>query len=128
MSTLNTFIMRGEWLDCINGAPPEIQDKILAEMVRYGTGRELLYSDDWTISSCVNLVKGRIDASKNDYADKIEKGSNGGRKKGTDDKKIYDLAKNGMTAQQIADQLGCSKSTVDKSSGWKNRKEETFVF
>ena len=120
MSAINTFIMRGEWLDCINGAPPEIQDKILAEMVRYGTGRELLYS--------VNLVKGRIDASKNDYADKIEKGSNGGRKKGTDDKKIYDLAKNGMTAQQIADQLGCSKSTVDKSSGWKNRKEETFVF
>ena len=33
----------------------EIQDKILAEMVRYGTGRDLLYADDWTISSCVNF-------------------------------------------------------------------------
>ena len=67
-------------------------------MVRYGTGRELLYANDWQVAACVNLVKGRIDNSKDSYAEKSEKGSTGGRKKNFDDKKIYDMAKSGKTA------------------------------
>ena len=38
-----TFIVRGEWLDNINTLPMELQDKIIAEVVRYGTRRELQY-------------------------------------------------------------------------------------
>ena len=42
--------------------------------------------------------------------------------------RIYTLAREGKTAQQVADALGVSKSAIDKSEGWKNRKNDEFVF
>lgn len=119
----NTFIMRGEWLQNIAGMPIEMQDKVIAEIVRYGTGQELVYTDDYVISSIVNMVKGSIDFSIDNYEQKVMNGQKGGRKKKIDDDQIYELAKNGMTAQEIADELGVSKSSVDKSEGWKRRKQ-----
>jgi transposase len=38
------------------------------------------------------------------------------------------LAKEGKSSTEIATVLGISKSSVDHSDGWKNRKEDTFVF
>ena len=119
----NTFIMRGEWLQNIAGMPIEMQDKVIAEIVRYGTGQELIYTNDYVISSIVNMVKGSIDFSIDNYEQKVMNGQKGGRKKKIDDDQIYELAKNGMTAQEIADELGVSKSSVDKSEGWKRRKQ-----
>lgn len=119
----NTFIMRGEWLQNIAGMPIEMQDKVIAEIVRYGTGQELVYTDDYVISSIVNMVKGSIDFSIDNYEQKVMNGQKGGRKKKIDDDQIYGLATKGMTAQEIADELGVSKSSVDKSEGWKRRKQ-----
>ena len=51
-----------------------------------------------------------------------------GRKKKLDSQKVYALAREGKTAQEIADELGVSKSSIDKSEGWKNRREEHFEF
>lgn len=119
----NTFIMRGEWLQNIAGMPIEMQDKVIAEIVRYGTGQELVYTDDYVISSIVNMVKGSIDFSIDNYEQKVMNGQKGGRKKKIDDDQIYELARKGMTAQEIADELGVSKSSVDKSEGWKRRKQ-----
>ena len=42
-----------------------------------------------------------------------------GRKKKLDDSRVWSLAKEGMTAQEVADKLGVSKSSIDKSEGWK---------
>lgn len=119
----NTFIMRGEWLQNIAGMPIEMQDKVIAEIVRYGTGQELVYTDDYVISSIVNMVKGSIDFSIGNYEQKVMNGQKGGRKKKIDDDQIYGLAIKGMTAQEIADELGVSKSSVDKSEGWKRRRQ-----
>lgn len=119
----NTFIMRGEWLQNIAGMPIEMQDKVIAEIVRYGTGQELVYTDDYVISSIVNMVKGSIDFSLDNYEQKVMNSQKGGRKKKIDDDQIYELARKGMTAQEIADELGVSKSSVDKSEGWKRRKQ-----
>ena len=33
----DTFIMRGEWIRNIATLPLDMQDKVLAEIVRYGT-------------------------------------------------------------------------------------------
>ena len=51
-----------------------------------------------------------------------------GRKKKIDDQKVYELAREGKTAQEVADELGVSKSAIDKNEGWKNRKNDEFVF
>lgn len=122
----NTFIMRGEWIKHVENMPLDMQDKITAEICRYGAGIPLKYEDDAVISSFVNFVKGSIDASKGAYDKKLEMSKTAGRKKSIDNDKIYELALKGYTAQEIANELGVSKSSIDKSEGWKKRKE--FVF
>lgn len=124
----DTFIFYGEWIDNIKDLPVEEQDKVLADIVRYGTRKELQHKDDPFTSSIVNMLKGRIDITISEYEKKIEMSKNAGRKKKVDDKQIYDMARNGKTASEIALELGCSKATVDKNIGWKQRKNDEFVF
>ena len=125
---IDTFIMRGEWIENIATLPLDMQDKVLAEIVRYGTRQPTMYDDDPIIFSIVNGYKGSIDNSINDYERKVEMSKTAGRKKKIDDKKVYELAREGKTAQEVADELGVSKSAIDKNEGWKNRKNDEFVF
>jgi len=77
----------------------EIQDKILAEIVRYGIGKPRLYEDDMMVSMAVNFTKGAIDKAKYDYVQKVCAGKNFGRKKSVNDEEIYNLARQGKKAQ-----------------------------
>ena len=56
---IDTFIVRGEWLDNIETLPLDMQDKVIAEIVRYGTRRTTQYDDDPVVFSIVNGYKGR---------------------------------------------------------------------
>lgn len=125
---LNRFVFYGEWLDSIKSMPLEVQDKIIAEIVRYGTNEVRCHEDDAVVTMAVNFTKGAIDHSKTEYLKKVEAGKNSGRKKMVDDKKIYELAREGKKSAEIADILGIGKSSVDHSEGWKNRKEDKFEF
>lgn len=127
---IDTFIVRGEWLDNISTLPVEYQDKIIADIIRYGVRKPTIHDDDPVIFSMVNMLKGRIDSSINDYKKKLDMSKSAGRKKTIDDKAIYEMAREGKSATQIAEALGCSKSAVDHSDGWKNRKVDNkeFVF
>lgn len=124
----NRFVFYGEWLDNIADLPVETQDKIIAEIVRYGSNREFAHSDDAMIAMAVNFTKGAIDNAKNEYMKKVQAGTNYGRKKTIDDKAIYDLAQQGKRSEDIAKELGISKSSVDHSDGWKKRKDKDFMF
>lgn len=126
--TLNNFIFYGDWLKNIKDLPVEVQDKVIAEIVRYGTDTESLHEDDLVVSAMVNFTKRAIDQAKDDYQKKIEAGKNYGRKKSLDDKEVYELAKSGKKSGEIAEILGVSKSSIDHSDGWKNRKSDEFVF
>jgi hypothetical protein len=122
-----TFIVHSDWLENIKSLPLEQQDKIIAEIIRYGTEQPLQYENDVLISSFVNFTKGSIDFSKKNYQSKVEAGKTKGRRRIVDDKEIWKLARTGITAQQVAEQLGITKSSVDHSEGWKNRKNDTFI-
>ena len=129
MSENVTFIFYGDWLNSIKGLPVDIQDKIIAEIVRYGVEEEMQHTDDMTVQMAVNFTKRAIDDSKNKYKEKIEMGKVGGKaKRKVDDRAIYDLARQGMKSDEIAKNLNVSKSSVDHSEGWKNRNNEEFVF
>jgi DNA-binding NarL/FixJ family response regulator len=117
-----TFIVHREWLDSIKNLPIEQQDKIIAEFVRYGTDLGLKHPDDALTQSFVNILKSRIDFSKNKYEKKVQAGKSAGRKKKIDDDEILRLALGGMKSAEIAEKLGVSKSTIDHSDGWKRRK------
>lgn len=117
-----TFIVHREWLDSIKNLPIEQQDKIIAEFVRYGTDLGLKHPDDALTQSFVNILKSRIDFSKNKYEKKVQAGKSAGRKKKVDDDEILRLALGGMKSAEIAEKLGVSKSAIDHSDGWKRRK------
>lgn len=131
-----TFVVHKEWLDSIAGLPVEQQDKIIADMVRYGTEMEIVHDDDPITQAFVNILKSRIDFSKDKYSKKVEMSKTAGRKKKVDDIEIWRLAQEGKNSDEIAEILGCSKSSVDHSAGWRNRKqtsiemttEDDFVF
>lgn len=119
-----TFVMHKEWLDSIASLPIEQQDKIIAEIVRYGTNSKLQHSEDSLVTSFVGLLKNRIDFSKTKYSQKIEMAKGAGRKKKIDDEEVLRLAREGKNSAEIAEFLGCSKSAIDHSDGWKRRKAE----
>lgn len=124
----DTFIVHKEWLENIAGLPVEQQDKVISEFVRYGVGLDSAHSDDVVVQAFVNMLKGRIDYSKDKYQQKVDMAKTAGRKKKVNDEQIFKLAKSGKTSTEIANILEISKSTVDHSEGWKKRKEEEFVF
>lgn len=118
-----TFVFHGEWLEAIEMLPIDQQDKIIAEIVRHGAEKTLMHEQDGNVVSYVNLLRGRIDASKKDYAKKVENGKSNGRKKTVDSKEVWRLAQKGMNAEGIAAELGVSKDTVYHDVGWKSRKD-----
>ena len=124
----DTFIFRGEWIDNLSKLKPEEADKILADIVRYGTKRSTLYDDDPVIASFVNMVKGSIDVSVMSYETKLEASKGAGRRKKLNDEEVYKLARIGKSSAEIAELLGCCKSSIDKNEGWRNRKNDDFVF
>jgi len=85
MSEIDSFVVRKEWLDNISGLTLDQQDKVIAEIVRYGVGLEGQYDNDPVITSLVNMVKGRIDFSKVKYQEKVEMSKKAGRKRKVDD-------------------------------------------
>lgn len=125
---IETFIVHKEWLDNIAGLPVEMQDKVIADFVRYGVGLNLEHSEDPVAQAMVNMLKNRIDYSKEQYAKKVEMSKTAGRKKKLDDQQVYELAREGKSAGEVAEILGVSKSAIDHSEGWRNRKQEGFVF
>jgi len=100
-----------------------VQDEIIADLVRYGCRIPTVYDDIPQISSYVNLLKGRIDFSIDKYNAKV---GNSGGKKESQNELIWRLARTPMTAQKIADELGCSKSKIDHSEGWKQRGNDNY--
>ena len=71
---LSNFVFYSDWLDNIVDLPLDVQDKIIAEIVRYGTNREPQYTDDMMVSMAVNFTKKAIEHSKAEYLKKIENG------------------------------------------------------
>lgn len=124
----DTFIVHKEWLDNIAGLPIEQQDKIIGEVIRYGVGIESKHTDDAIVQAFVNMLKGRIDFSIQKYNEKVEMSKSAGRKKKIQDIDVYKLAREGKTSSEIAEILNCSKTAIDHNEGWRQRKNEDFVF
>lgn len=117
-----TFVVHSEWLDDLEDLDIERQDQIIADIIRAGCEREMAHSSDKELVSKVKTYLRAITYSKKKYEDSKEQGNRGGRTKKIDDAKIEELAKAGYSSKQIAEMLNCSKSAVDHSDGWRNRK------
>jgi DNA-binding NarL/FixJ family response regulator len=119
-----TFVMHSEWLEDIAGLPTEQQDKIIGEVVRYGMRKPLKYKDDSDIQAFVDMIKEKIDCGR--QAEKRLFTRHRSNRK-INDEEVWELAREGMTAEDIADIFNCCKSTIDHCEGWKRRKEEVLL-
>lgn len=117
-----TFVVHSEWLDDLEDLDIERQDQIIADIIRAGCEREMAHGSDKELVSKVKTYLRAITYSKKKYEDSKEQGNRGGRTKKIDDAKIEELAKAGYSSKQIAEMLNCSKSAIDHSDGWRNRK------
>ena len=117
-----TFVVHSEWLDDLEDLDIERQDQIIADIIRAGCEREMAHSTDKELVSKVKTYLRAITYSKKKYEDSKEQGNRGGRTKKIDDAKLEELAKAGYSSKQIAEMLNCSKSAIDHSDGWRNRK------
>lgn len=121
-----TFVFHKEWLDNIKCADIDTQNKIIADLVRYGCGVECV-QDEALIKAYINSIKGRIDYSKEKYQEKVGRGEcKSGRKPKIDNNLVYKLANEGKNSTEISEILKCSKSTVDHCDGWRFRKDKDF--
>lgn len=117
----DNFIFYGNWIESIKHLDPDVQARIVNDIVRYGVGEDPLFGDDVAVQMAVNFVKGSIDRSKDEYAKRKKWGDSGGRKKEIDDDLIGVYANEGKTAKEIAMIMGRSESSIYHSDGWKNR-------
>lgn len=123
-----TFIVHKEWLDAIAALPIDKQDAVIGDLIRYGVELSPAHEDDPMITAMVNLVKGRIDYSKDKYNNKIEASKSAGRKKKTTEEQVYTLAQKYTKSQEIANILGVSTSTVEHNNGWRFRGNKEVQF
>lgn len=94
---------------------PDVEDKItlLNALIEYGlngTEPDLQYP----LSAMFKQMTSSISGAQKRYQASVENGKKGGRPKTVDEYKIRELKEQGLTDKQIAEELKCSISSVEK--------------
>lgn len=86
-------------------------------IIKYGLYGDCM-TDDQTIARKVDAVcSDLMNNTKSRYALSIQNGSTGGRPMQFDPEVAKQLRAQGLSQQEIADQMGCSKKTVQRKLG-----------
>lgn len=112
----NSFVFYKSFLDTaeeIGRANPELAYKYLQAVAGYGIYGEYDESDPVLNGLMIPVVMG-IDRAQERYQEAKVVGKTGGRPRTNSLESINELAAAGLTAQEIADNLGCSVRTVQR--------------
>lgn len=107
-----------------------LAEKFLTAVIEYGLEGEYDESEP-LINAIMSNITVSIDNARSRRIASQENGSKGGRPKLYSSEKIAELVAQGKTNQQIADELGCSLKTVQrtlKEIRTAQTAGETFVF
>lgn len=97
-------------------------------IISYGLWREQEEYDDLSVEVVLSFICEQIDRMQDSYDFKLENSKKAGRPKSTNDVQIYNLARQGKTATEIAHELGInSEKTVYSTEGWRNRKNNEYL-
>ena len=119
----NSFVFYAtnlEVIETLEETDKELANDFMKAIIEYGIYGE--YENTNPIIKVLMVQAGfGIDKAKDRYATAVENGKKGGRPKTVDEYKVRELKGQGLTNKQIAEELKCSVSSVEKINA-KNRK------
>lgn len=119
MSNKENFLFLASWHDILEGydsaGKPEIASEIAKQIIYYGVTGQMTSDDPVVVGTVTGMCAALIDRSKKRYNSCVANGKKGGRPKQYSAEEMLYLRSQGLSDQDIADNLGCSVKTVQRT-------------
>ena len=119
MPNYENFVFYGSWIETLDGLSKKCGDDfakdVAWQIIQFGTTKEM-NTDDPVIIGIVNgMCRDLISSAKKRRDASLKNGAQGGRPKQFNEEEIFTLHSQGLSDQDIADNLGCSVRTVQRA-------------
>ena len=119
MAQYENFVFYGSWKEHLNGLKElcgeDVAKEVAWQIINYGTEKEFDTEDQKIINMVNGMCRDLIASAKRRRLASIENGKQGGRPKKYKNEDIIALFNQGLSPQDIADNLGCSVKTVQRA-------------
>lgn len=112
------FVFYASWIDIVKAydtTDPTFAGELAKQMLYFGVEGEMSTDNPIIIGLIQSMCKDLLDKSKKRHKACIENGKRGGRPKQYSDEDIMSLYEQGLSEQDIADNLGCNVRTVQRT-------------
>lgn len=118
MSKYENFVFYGSWKEHLDGLKDlcgeDVAKEVVWQIVNYGTSKEFDTDDQKIINMVNGMCRDLIVSAKKRRAASTENGKQGGRPSQYSDEDVWNMHQQGLSDQDIADNLGCSVRTVQR--------------
>lgn len=119
MTQYENFIFYGSWKEHLNGLKQlcgeDVAKEVAWQIINYGTAKEFDTDDQNVINMVNGMCRDLIDSAKKRREASIGNGTKGGRPKKYNLEDMLSLRDKGLSLQDVADNLGCSVKTVQRT-------------
>ena len=119
MTHYENFIFYGSWKEHLNGLKElcgeDVAKEVAWQIINYGTYKGFDTEDQKIIDMVNGMCRDLIDSAKKRREASIGNGKQGGRPKKYSVEDMIALRDQGLSLQDIADNLGCSVKTVQRA-------------
>lgn len=119
MAQYENFIFYGSWKEHLNGLKElcgeDVAKEVAWQIINYGTAKEFDTDDQKIINMVNGMCRDLIISAKKRREASVSNGKQGGRPKKYSIDDMLALRDQGLSPQEIADNLGCSVKTVQRA-------------
>ena len=113
------FVFYGSWKEHLNGLKElcgeDVAKEVAWQIINYGTTKAFDTEDQKIVNMVNGMCRDLIISAKKRREASIINGKQGGRPKKYNDEQIKELHRQGVSAADIAQKLGCSVKTVQRA-------------
>lgn len=119
MTQYENFVFYGSWKEHLNGLKDlcgeDVAKEVAWQIINYGTTNDFDTEDQKIINMVNGMCRDLIISAKKRREKSAVNGKQGGRPKKYSVEDMITLRDQGLSIQEIADNLGCSVKTVQRS-------------